>query len=95
MGGGGGGVVDALGGFLEVGGGGFHYVDEFLGVAVGPGEPGAVDLDHDAVTVAEGVIDVGQIEIESGGLVGDEGGSGFSNELRNLPRKGSPRTSCW
>ena len=29
------GVVDALGGFLEVGGGGFHDVDEFLGVAVG------------------------------------------------------------
>ena len=67
------GVVDAFGGLLEVGWGGFHYVDEFLGVAVGQGEPGAVDLDHDAVTVAKSVVDVGEVEVDGGRLVGDEG----------------------
>ena len=57
------GVVDALGCFLEVGRRSFQDVDEFLGVAVGQGEPGAVNLDHDAMTVAESVVDVGQIEM--------------------------------
>ena len=66
------GVVDAFGGFLEVSGGGFQDVDEFLGVTVGQGKPGALDLNHDAVAVAEGVVDVGQVEVEGGGLIGHE-----------------------
>ena len=73
MGGGGGGVVDALGGFDEVGGGGLGDGGEGLGVEVGEGEPGALDLDHDAVAAEEGVAGVGHVVVEGGDLVGLEG----------------------
>ena len=62
------GVVDAFGGFLEVSGGGFQDVDEFLGVTVGQGEPGTLDLHHDAMTTAERVEEIRHGEVQVGFL---------------------------
>src|SRR5262245_39342258 len=70
----GGAVVDVLGGFLEVGGEGLGDLHELLRIAVGEGEPRTLHLDHDAVTRAEGVGDVGHGEgdaIRFAGLEGD------------------------
>jgi hypothetical protein len=73
----GGGVVDALGGFLVVGGLGPEDVgDEGLGVAVVEGEPTGLDLHHDAVAGEEDVVGGGQIEAVGEGLVGGDGFGG-------------------
>ncbi len=89
------GVVDALGRFLEIRLLGAVDVDKCLGVAVDQREPGALDLDHDLVTGAEGVGDVLQREIDRRRPGWETNGSGFDRLLRNLPRITSPRTSCW
>jgi len=67
--------VEVLFGGLVVGGLGGHDVgDPGLGVAVVEGEPGALDLDHDAVSFEEDV--VGGVEGESV-FLGGVGGDGF------------------
>ena len=59
-------AVDAMRGFLEI----FRLrvidIGECLRVAIDQGEPGALDLDHEAVALAEGVVDVGQLEGDLG-----------------------------
>ena len=47
--------------------------DEALGVAVDDGEPGRLDLDHDAVAAAEDVVYLMKGDGEFEGLVGGEG----------------------
>ena len=67
--------VDVLFGGLIVGGLGGHDVgDEGLGIAIVEGEPGALDLDHDAVALEEDV--VGGVEGELV-FLGGVGGDGF------------------
>src|SRR5579872_230573 len=51
-------------GFLEVFRFGVRYVGKSLRVAVHQGEPGALDLHHDAVALAEGVIYVRHGEVD-------------------------------
>lgn len=70
-------MVNALCGVGKVGGKGFGDVHELPGVAVGEGEPGALNLDEETVSFAEGVVDVGHEELDAIGLVGGEGGRGF------------------
>jgi hypothetical protein len=87
-------VVDALGRLLEVFRLRLRNRDEGLRIQVDQREPGALHLHHDAVAAAEGVVDVAEVVAERLDLARHEG-SGFSKLLRNLPRSGLPRTSCW
>ena len=66
-------VEHGVGGFLVVGGDGFVDVHEHLGIAVHEGEPGALELHHDAVALLEGVEDVVHGPGHAGGLAGGEG----------------------
>src|SRR5688572_8975328 len=57
-------AINAVGGFakiLSLGGG---NVDECLWVAVDQGEPGALDVNHHAMTAAKGVENVGNLEFD-------------------------------
>ena len=65
-------MVDALGGFLEVGW--FRGVDvkELLRVTVDEREPGALDLHHDAVVAPECMVNVGHDIFDFRDLVWDE-----------------------
>ena len=68
------GVIDAFGGLLEVGGlGVVDAGDELLRVQVDEREPGALHLDHDAMTGAESVIHVRHLIGDPGNFVGLEG----------------------
>src|SRR5271170_7710966 len=51
-------VIHALGGFNEIRGLGVGNVDEGLRIAISEWEPRALNLHHDAMATAEGVIDV-------------------------------------
>ncbi len=71
------GVIDALSGLYEVGWFGVGDIQEDLRVAIGQGKPGALDLHHDAMAAAEGVVHVLHGEIDFFELPGVKG-SGFS-----------------
>jgi len=69
-----GGAPDALRGLLVVGGLGVEDVrDEGLRVAVVEGEEGGLDLDHDAVSGLEDVVDLRETEFVEQRLVGLHG----------------------
>ena len=70
----GGGAVDALGGFEVVGGAGLEDGgDELLGVAVDEGEPGGLDLDHEAVAFEDDVVAIAEGDGQFDGGVRGEG----------------------
>ena len=71
----------------------FGNLHELLRIAIREGKPTALNLHHDAVSGAECVCDVRHGEGDAVGLSA-RSGTGFSKLLRNLPRNGSPRTSC-
>ncbi len=59
-----------LGGLLELLRLGIGNVGEGLRIAIGQREPGALDLDHDAMAAAKGVVEIGHGEIDLGLLAG-------------------------
>ncbi len=56
--------MEALRGLLEIFRLGGGYVHEGLRVAVHEGEPGALHVDHHAMTAAKGVAEVGNLELD-------------------------------
>src|SRR4051794_27017756 len=69
--------VDAFGGFDEVRRFGMRDIDKGLRIAVNEREPGTLDLDHDAMALAERVGNVGHLEGDAVGLAGLEGDAAF------------------
>ena len=65
--------MEVLGGFLEILRFGSGDVDEGLGVAINQGEPGALNVDDDAVASAKSVANVRKGEFNRSNLAGDEG----------------------
>ncbi len=79
-----GGAVNAVGLLLEVLLGGLPDVTERLGIPVEQREPGALDVDHDPVALAEGVGDIGELEGDFGHFSGHKG-LGFFETIAEFP----------
>src|SRR6185369_9204039 len=79
--------IDSLDGLHEVRGQGFGNIHELLRIAIGKREPAALNLHHDAVALAEGVGDIGQVEGDTVRLAGLEG-HGLFEALAELATEG-------
>ena len=62
------GAVDFVSGFLEIRVLGFVDVNELLRIAVNHGKPGALDLNHDPVSLQESMAAVPEAELDLRGL---------------------------
>lgn len=65
-------MIDAMRCLLEIRLTGRPDVAEFLRIPVKQRKPGALDLDHDSVSLEEGVLNIGQIECNLCHVVRDE-----------------------